>query len=600
MAEIAGALMVPGMALAKVSKYLPYVGKIKDGQWFQNLIKRMALGGTAGAIDMGLYGYGTATGDWDSPERIEAAKTGAGVGLGIGMAGGPLTGIIDAGAKAISNKMGKKGMSAVDIDGDVLHEGYPAKTDRESVQFINDELARGYESFNDLRRMLDKMAELDPDIADIAQIADLSKPGSNLRALHQKIGQTSPTGRISTLQALENKAARFGGIAKKAIKKFLGKRIGDVERWKDIFIERTQELAAPLYKEADSTMVHSSDLWNEINTLMKRKDEVGKMVREAYSGVRMDIPSLNELTGLKGNLPSKGLTGEVPINWLHALKLYVKQQFDKMPKPDRKGAKPFAEIDAGKLKNIMGKINNFLKGESEPYRGAAKIWSSRSEYLEAFDAGVKASEKGGKHTADVVRRELSEMSEPSRHAYRLGYASKMYQRVTSANVPSPNEEKILKLFEEEERDKLMVLYKSPGLAKDFLEKMKHISDMDYRTKRMLSGSQTDQMREIGKRLEGEPGLVSKAMDTYNKVKRGPAGMPMDARNQNRISGMGPYMDAQGTTRVSEAINRMEEERRRAQVQAEARSMYPWMFPSILAPQEEVRESNPFGLLGDIP
>ena len=101
-------------------------------------------------------------------------------------------------------------------------------------------------------------------------------------------------------------------------------------------------------------MVHSSDLWNEINTLMKRKDDVGRMIREAYGDTRMEIPTLNEITGIKGNLPSKGLNGEAPINHLHALKLFIKQQLDKMPKPDRKGAVPFAELDAGKLKKYNG------------------------------------------------------------------------------------------------------------------------------------------------------------------------------------------------------------------------------------------------------
>ena len=141
LAETAGALLVPGMVVAKMGKYLPYVGKIKEGQWFQNIIKRMTLGGTAGTIDMGLYGYGTGTGGFDSPERIESASDSAKVGAGIGMVSGPFTGIIDAGAKALSNKMAKKGMETIDIDGNVIDEGYPAKVDRDSLEFMNDELA---------------------------------------------------------------------------------------------------------------------------------------------------------------------------------------------------------------------------------------------------------------------------------------------------------------------------------------------------------------------------------------------------------------------------------------------------------------------------
>ena len=256
---------------------------------------------------------------------------------------------------------------------------------------------------------------------------------------------------------------------------------------------------------------------------------------------------------------------------------------------------------AGKLKNIMGKITNFLKDTSPDYKEASKIWRGRSEFTEAFEAGVKASEKGSKHTGDMVRRELSEMSQPSQNAYRLGYASKMYQRVRGSNVPSPNEEKILKLFETEEGDKLRALYKSPGLFKEFLEKMKIIGDMDYQAKLMMSGSKTDAMREMGKRLEGEPGLGAQALNTYNRMRGGPGGMSLDSLDQkkvqDRVSGMGPYMNAQGPDQLNEAINRMEAEGIRSANEQQAKHLYPGMFPSILAPQDEIRNQNPFGLLG---
>ena len=603
MAEIAGSLMIPGMVVARLGKYLPYVGKIKEGQWFQNIIKRMALGGTAGAIDMGLYGYGTAEGDFDSPERLEAGKRGLAMGLGTGMIAGPITGIIDSGVKAISNKMAKKGMESTDLDGNVLHEGFPAKTDRDSLNFMNDELARGFEGFNDLRKQLDDMIALEPDIADVATLADLTRPGSNLRTLQQKIGATTPTGRVSAFEALENKIESFKPIAEKSIKKFLGKRIGDYDNFKKIFKNKTKKLAQPFYDRSDKVIVHASDLWNEINTLMKRKDDVGKMMRKAYSDTRMEIPTLNEITELKGNLPSKGLAGEVPINHLHALKQFIKQQYDKMPKPDRKGAVPFAELDAGKLKNIMGRITDFLQNESPDYKKASKIWRDRSDFLRSFEKGAKASEKGSKHTGDMVRRQLSEMPEASQNAYRLGYASKMYQRVRGSNVPSPNEQKILKLFESEEKDKLSALYKSPGLVNEFMQKMKILADMDYQSKLMVSGSKTDAMREMGKRLEGDPGLGASAANVYNRMKGGPGSMPMDALDQkkvqNRVSGMMPYMNAQGPDQLNQAINRMEAEGIRSANEQQARHLFPGMFPSILAPQEDIRNMDPFGTQGSL-
>lgn len=601
MAEIAGALMVPGMLVARLGKYLPYVGKIKEGQWLQNIVKRATLGGTAGALDMGLYGYGTGEGGWDSPERLHSAKKAAIMGTGVGMVAGPVTGIVESGVKAISNRMAKKGMEAVDVDGNVLHEGFPTKTDRESLQFMNDEMARGFEGVEDLRQKLNKMIELGDGIADVATLSDLTRPGSGIKTLQQKIGATSPMGRGSALQALENKVNSFKKVAQKGIKKFLGKRIGDAPKWKEIFAARTQELADPFYKKADPTMVHSSDLWNEINTLMKRKDDVGKMMRNAYNDTRNEIPTLNEITGIKGNLPSKGINGEVPINHLHALKLFIKQQLDKMPKPDRKGAEPYANLDAGKLKNAIGKITNFLKASSDDYKKASHIWRSRSEYQDAFDLGVKASKIGSEHTGDMVRRELSEMSQPSQDAYRLGYASKMYQRVRGSNVPSPNEQKILKQFEEEETDKLSALHMTPELFQEFFEKMKIIGDMDYQAKLMVAGSKTDAMREMGERLKGSPGLGSQAANAYNRMKGGPGGMPLDALDQKKtqemVSGMGPYMNAQGPDQLNEAINRMEAEGIRSANAQRTRDLFPGMVPSLLAHQEDIRNQNPFGLLG---
>ncbi|QDP52196.1 MAG: hypothetical protein Unbinned2902contig1001_38 [Prokaryotic dsDNA virus sp.] len=600
LAETAGALLVPGMVVAKMGKYLPYVGKIKEGQWFQNIIKRMTLGGTAGTIDMGLYGYGTGTGGFDSPERIESASDSAKVGAGIGMVSGPFTGIIDAGAKALSNKMAKKGMETIDIDGNVIHEGYPAKVDRDSLQFMNDELARGYEGIQDLRDHLNRIIELDKDIADITTLPDLTKPGSNIRALSQKLNQTSPTGRVDAITALENKIEKFKPIAEKSIKKFLGGRIGDAPNWKKILKEKSEKLAKPFYKKADSVMVNSSDLWNEINTLMKRKDNVGKMMRKAYLDTRMEIPSLNEITGLKGNLPSKELIGEVPINHLHALKLLIKQQYDILPKPDRPKSKPFASIDAGKLKNIMGKITNVLKDSSPDYKKASDIYKSRSDFIEAFDAGVKASEKGSKHTGDMVRRELSELDKASKKAYRLGYASKMYQRVRGTNVESMNAEKINKLFETEEKDKLSALYKSQGLFKEFLEKMQIIGDMDFRAKRALLGSQTDQMREVGERLaDPGPSFSSDISSSINKLRGNNLPVPGldDTKIQNRASATGAALSQQGPNQVNELMRRMEDEKRRSSYENQARALYPMMFPSLLAPHEETRDMNPFGLLG---
>ena len=125
--------------------------------------------------------------------------------------------------------------------------------------------------------------------------------------------------------------------------------------------------------------------------------------------------------------------------------------------------------------------------------------------------------------------------------------------------------------------------------------------MDYQAKLMISGSKTDAMREVGKRLEGEPGVAASALNTWNRMRGGPGGMPLDALDQkkvqNRVSGMGPYMNAQGPDQLNEAVNRMQAESIRSANEQQAKHLYPGMFPSILAPQEDIRNQNPFGLLG---
>ena len=57
------------------------------------------------------------------------------------------------------------------------------------------------------------------------------------------------------------------------------------------------------------------------------------------------------------------------------------------------------------------------------------------------------------------------------------------------------------------------------------------------------------------------------------------------------------MNAQGPDQLNEAVNRMQSESTRSANEQQARHLYPMMFPSILAPQEDIRNQNPFGLLG---
>ena len=124
--------------------------------------------------------------------------------------------------------------------------------------------------------------------------------------------------------------------------------------------------------------------------------------------------------------------------------------------------------------------------------------------------------------------------------------------------------------------------------------------MDFRAKRALLGSQTDQMREVGERLaDPGPSFSSDISSSINKLRGNNLPVPGldDTKIQNRASATGAALSQQGPNQVNELMRRMEDEKRRSSYENQARALYPMMFPSLLAPHEETRDMNPFGLLG---
>lgn len=75
-AEIAGSFLIPGWYLTKLAKYLPSVGKIKEGSKIKNTMKRMVIGGATGGTEGLAYGMGTGKGD--ITERFEGNTRGKG------------------------------------------------------------------------------------------------------------------------------------------------------------------------------------------------------------------------------------------------------------------------------------------------------------------------------------------------------------------------------------------------------------------------------------------------------------------------------------------------------------------------------------------
>ena len=611
--EIAGSLAVPFYLVGKLASYLPYVGRIKEGQWAQNLLKRSLIGAGVGATDFALYSYGTGEGGWASPDRIQRAKEGAPVGAAWGVPFGIAGYALESGAKAISNRMAKKGMDITDLDGNTVVEGQPGKVDREAMQTINNAVVASHQSLDDLSKALDDVVALDPKIAEITQLADLTKANSQLRLQHQEIGQTAPSGTQSAFEVLSAKAAQFPEIAKTSVKKFLGKRVDDVKHMENVLERWFKRVAKPFYAKANPVVIHDPALFTEVNRYLKegtRKGRtgatfVGKKVKEAWNEAKVRIPKfvregnvINEATGnLWGTLGDR-LSGPLPLTHLHTLKVKIGDMATAMETNLKTGAH-YRESDYNELMALYGKINKVLKDASPDYKKATKYIESGETYKKAFHQGVDAHKKGGDVSATLMQRQLNGLSDADKNAYRLGYASQMYNRIQKANVNWQNEEKILRLLSGEERDKIKVIARTPEAALEFMKKMRYVSDMDARAKKLL-GSQTHQMQQVKAGLEAPPTMPGQAIGAVNRLRGGgtqaanTVGDVLDNDAAKRkVAGMSSMMDPVGEPHLRKTINRLGNENRRGMSEVRNRAMYPSAIPGLLSPIEKMREQDPY-------
>jgi hypothetical protein len=611
--EIAGSLAVPFYLVGKLASYLPYVGRIKEGQWAQNLLKRSLIGAGVGAADFALYSYGTGEGGWSSPDRIQRAKEGAPVGAAWGVPFGIAGYALESGAKAISNKMAKKGMDITDLDGNTVVEGQPGKVDREAMQTINNAVVASHQSLDDLSKVLDDMVALDPKIAEITQLADLTKANSQLRLQHQEIGQTAPTGTQSAFEALTAKAAQFPEIAKDSVKKFLGKRKDDVKHMEEVLERWSKRLAKPFYAKANPVVIHDPTLFTEINRYLKEGTKtgktgatfVGKKVQEAWNEAKVRIPKFvrdekvvkegtDELWGTLGDK----LTGPLPLTHLHTLKVKIGDMATAMETNLKTGAH-YRESDYNELMGLYGKINKVLKEASPDYKIATKYIENGETYKKAFHQGVDAHKKGADVSATLMQRQLNGLSDADKNAYRLGYASQMYNRIQKANVNWQNEEKILRLLSGEERDKIKVIARTPEAALEFMKKMRYVSDMDARAKKLL-GSQTHQMQQVKAGLATPPTMPGQALGAVNRLRGGVSqsanamGDVLDSdATKRKVAGMSSMMDPLGEPHLRKTLNRLGNENRRGMSEVGNRSMYPSAIPGLLSPIEQMREQDPY-------
>jgi len=590
--QVAGALTFPFFLTAKLATMLPLVGQIKAGQWVRNLVKRSSLGGLGGAVDMYLYGVGTDEGNIHDRMVGEQAKEYAKTGFTLGV---PL----GAGGYAVEKVVGKVADQFV-------------TGNRKSMQSIISANKMDNMEIQDLSDFLDEVIKRgDSEIAEKMVLGDLGKSGGMLQRTTEASSLASPSIMAEATQTFSERAAKFPEFARGQVKKFLGRRVHDADQFKNRIFKFAKSIAQPHYNLADPTIVDLPKVASEINRLMGQKDNVGRMVRKAWAKTRMKLPQLIKRKMSEGvnmaaegfgawgvgskvpPIPGKEAGGPVPIMYYDTFKRYLDQELKTMAKSIK--GDTLATLDEAELLGLRKLVNGSLQESSESYKKATGIWENAHNNTQAFNSGIKAH-KDTSISGQTVRTQMNRFkSDAEKKAYRLGYGFGMYNKIQNANLAMANEPKILRLFSEEEPEKLKALFKSPEVALDFIKKIKTIGDMDYFGKQVLKGSPTFQRQQVEKLLQEEPSMVTKALDTVQMMRGAPriAGSISDALGdasaRNRIAGMGPYLARPGIRNMRKTLKDLTEEERRFLNEQRGRAQATQVMPSLLSPSESVRD-----------
>ena len=571
-AQVAGGISIPFQLSAKLLTKLPSLAPVA-GEWVKNLFRRGATGGATGAGEGYLYGVGESEGNifdrMSSDKAKDYAKTGLMVGAPLGQAGG----IVDYGANKLMNK---------GVEGN-----------RKSMQSVISATKMDNMELSEFDELLDEMIKRgDTEVTELMTIADLAKPGGMVQKAAEVSTLASPPVMAKAAGTLTDRANRFPEFARDQIKKNLTRRVPDPDQFKKRVIRFAKNIAQPFYDLADPKIVDLPQVASEINRLLLQKDDVGKMVRNAWKKTRFKMPQLIKgkmakgITDLPLTLPGKKAGGPVPIMHYDTFKRYLDQEIDKMAKTIK--GDNLAKLDEGEIVRLRSLINKELKALSPDYAKATGIWENAHKNSQAFDLGMK-HHKDTKVAGSMVRRAMNGFSDSQKKAYRMGYGYGMYNKIQNANLAMANESKILRLFSEEEPEKLRHLFKTPEVALDFIKKIKTIGDMDYLGKQILKGSPTFQRQQIEKLIRGEASPITKTVDAIQSLRGAPrlAGDVSEALNnqaiKNQMQGMGETLTQPGVDNMRRGLRDLGAEKRRWGNQLTGERQAPALLPSMLSP-----------------
>lgn len=416
-----------------------------------NGVLRAAKLGAVGAGYGGVAGAGYSEGD--AGQTLKDTGQGAALGGFLGGVGLPVAG-------AVAGRVGKGLKNALAL-GDKPNNAQSMLIDRLQKDKV------------DLTGLRDALTATDKPVA----IVDIG--GANTKGL---------------ASAIANKP----GAAKSAAEDFLNKRqegqssrlsqdIGEnISQNKDFYgtlddiIARRKELSKPLYEEAYKAGNVTSD---KIDTLIKESADIQGALRQARR--------LPEYKGLADN--------DIRLLDKAYKNIGGKAQAARQ-KGDAERARDFDSLRISLQQAIVEKVPAYGK--------ALETFSSESASKDALEAGKEFF----KNPPELIKKELSSLSEGDRELYRSGAARKL-QEMMSATADGADEVK--RIFGNDlKKSQIGALFDKETDFNRFADRMKQEASMyDSRTK-VLSGSRTTPLAEEQKQL------ASDSLSLLGKVGRG--------------------------------------------------------------------------------
>ena len=322
---------------------------------------------------------------------------------------------------------------------------------------------------------------------------------------------------------------------------------------------------------------------------------MGDRVREAWSKARVRIPDILRLKKIKQADPMTGTSkiwptfgekaeGMATIAHWHIFKEYLDEQIQKMKGTEDR----FAKIDLGELGALYDDINRVLK-KNENYKRASSIWAGHARMKEAFDDGIKAHKDNTLPTTEILRSMRGLKTVPEQKSFRLGYAKGMYNKIVNVNQMSPNIKKALKLFSEEEPEKIKALFGNKDTAEKFLHRISLMGRMDAMGKKALGGSPTYRRQAMERMLKGSPSMVTRGVNLARKLKNvgelttTAEDILANKRFEEKLSALSPIMHTSGTEKNRRIIQDLIAEREKIKRMMNARAGFAGVTPGTFAP-----------------